>query len=259
MGRSNVDYGRWSNNKSRGKVANCKVCRRRLEGRVAYGQAKCRNCTDTSTDVRYYSSPTFVCASAYCDKCQKTKMKDQFDYNRDGVPKKWCRECVNAHKVASAPKPIDLGNVGGIEIATCAGDTYQERNVNLATIGFSSYADYLNSDMWAGIKRRAYKRKGESCSLCKSLATEMHHNRYAVDDLIGSTLEHLHPLCSTCHESIEHDQAGHKVDLLTARRVFNERRQLFIERLNGTKKLLSSKERRRKRKADKYTILPWLK
>lgn len=74
---------------------------------------------------------------------------------------------------------------------------------SLARLGFASYADYLNSALWAGIRRRTYDLKGRICCRCKVAAsTQIHHTDYSDDTLAGLTLDGLMPVCRECHRAI---------------------------------------------------------
>lgn len=70
-------------------------------------------------------------------------------------------------------------------------------------LGYCSYADYLRSALWFGIRSRVYEAKGRVCLECKeSPATEIHHRRYDEDTLRGLTLNYLIPICDPCHERL---------------------------------------------------------
>lgn len=89
--------------------------------------------------------------------------------------------------------------------------SYETRNSILSDMGFGSYADYLNSDLWSGIRRLIWARRGSICVLCRSNnASELHHNSYNRDDLDGTVLFHIHPICNRCHKKIEFDSNGCK-------------------------------------------------
>lgn len=82
---------------------------------------------------------------------------------------------------------------------------YTERNKNLLAIGFGSYWEYLNSDMWKIIRAMVFETKGRKCVSCSSAASQVHHAAYDMETLVGSNLERLHPVCKSCHEAAEID------------------------------------------------------
>lgn len=81
---------------------------------------------------------------------------------------------------------------------------------DLAGLGFGSYAEYLRSALWFGIRARVYGAKGRTCLRCKSSpATQIHHTGYDLATLSGLSLNKLVPICDPCHER-EHGLARRK-------------------------------------------------
>lgn len=111
------------------------------------------------------------------------------------------------------------------------GNNYLSRYLWLQTIGFSTYREYLASELWKSIRKRVFKIKGKLCYLCGKTATEVHHNRYHKNDLTGKRLLYLNPICRTCHEEIEFSE-NKKSTLKQAKRAFKKKR---IEQ-NNTKR-----------------------
>lgn len=73
---------------------------------------------------------------------------------------------------------------------------------DLRLLGFMSYADYLKSPLWAGIRQKVYEQKGRICLDCKShRATQIHHRQYGLETLKGETLNYLVPVCRACHQA----------------------------------------------------------
>ena len=89
-------------------------------------------------------------------------------------------------------------------------NTYKERNAILLAMGFQSYNDYLQSDLWAGIKCRALSQFGRTCSICKTNTNLIHHRNYTKENLTGQSLEWLVPICGDCHKEIEFNYKGRK-------------------------------------------------
>lgn len=68
-------------------------------------------------------------------------------------------------------------------------------------LGFSSYNEYLNSDVWKN-KREEYKssNRPQRCEVCYSKPYELHHNTYK--RLGNEALNDLIPLCRKCHSKV---------------------------------------------------------
>jgi 5-methylcytosine-specific restriction endonuclease McrA len=86
-----------------------------------------------------------------------------------------------------------------------SGNQYRRRAANLRRLGFASYAEYLASDLWAGIRRRVLDRDGFKCKRCGGRATQVHHKKYVTKALTGDTLGLLVSLCGPCHTFCEWD------------------------------------------------------
>lgn len=82
-------------------------------------------------------------------------------------------------------------------------ECYSNRNSLLRGMGFTSYSDYLRSDLWTSIRERVFERKGKTCCCCESKASQVHHSSYDSETLRGATLTSLWPICHHCHERIE--------------------------------------------------------
>lgn len=94
-------------------------------------------------------------------------------------------------------------------------DRYSERNSILRSIGFGSYAEYLESDLWRRIRRRVFAKRGRLCFGCNTTSDQMqvHHLRYTDANLRGKTLDGMQPLCDACHGRIEVRADGTKRSL----------------------------------------------
>ncbi len=93
---------------------------------------------------------------------------------------------------------------------------YQQRNNNLKSLGYESYAAYLESDLWKSIRKRVLKRDRHICFGCGKTACQVHHRNYEIDVLQGKSLGPLVSICHGCHESIELDRFGNKISLKAA-------------------------------------------
>lgn len=97
---------------------------------------------------------------------------------------------------------------------------YLDRNNVLAGMGFTTYAAYLASDIWAGIKARVLVPGRTGCALCRSRARVVHHHAYTAENLAGVSLAGMYPLCFGCHETVEHGRGGRKLSFPAVRRKF---------------------------------------
>ena len=75
----------------------------------------------------------------------------------------------------------------------------QELRDNLRTLGFNSYAQYLNSTLWKSIRQKVIDRDGGTCRGCGSDSFSVHHSQYSLATLKGELLVHLHSTCGRCH------------------------------------------------------------
>lgn len=76
------------------------------------------------------------------------------------------------------------------------------------SLGFSTYAEYLDSALWRDIRFRVF-RANQHCR-CGKPATEVHHSDYSLETMQGFAMENLHSICRDCHQSIEFDADGRK-------------------------------------------------
>lgn len=105
--------------------------------------------------------------------------------------------------------------------------SYVHRNKNLKVLGFESYKEYLESEMWAKIRADRLGRFPD-CMVCSSPADQVHHIDYDMRTLCGLDHRMLVTLCEACHTSIEFVD-GKKVPLSQA----NERLCAAVERVGG--------------------------
>lgn len=101
---------------------------------------------------------------------------------------------------------------------------YGERWRILLRLGFATYADYLQSDLWQDIRKRVLAlRSDRRCDNCeKERAVQVHHRTYDEKTLRGLRLDRLVPLCRKCHEQIEFDAMGRKRTLAETARQARE-------------------------------------
>lgn len=144
-----------------------------------------------------------------CSKVRKNGRNCMIDADRcvDGV---WYCHMHDPTGIYQRQRSGKIKALNHPETKDLNGDSYIERNKTLRQIGFSSYAEYLDSDLWRHIRRKVFRSKGRRCCICDEPAQHIHHSRYAVEDLMGTKHDHLWPLCPTCHRGIEFDDSGKK-------------------------------------------------
>lgn len=79
--------------------------------------------------------------------------------------------------------------------------TLNQRAASLAALGFSSYSQYLASDLWSGIRTRVLDRA--VCAVCGRLPGQVHHLRYDAETMTGRDVTGLLPICYRCHRRVE--------------------------------------------------------
>lgn len=92
-------------------------------------------------------------------------------------------------------------------------NAYQLRTHNIRLLGFKNYMDYLFSPLWRRIRWRALERDRRMCQVCKNRATQVHHDDYELNTMLGHSIDGLRSVCNRCHKRIESQPLG----LLTAR------------------------------------------
>ncbi len=98
--------------------------------------------------------------------------------------------------------------------------TYADRDKILLAMGYRGYEEYLASALWRGIRSRAWKLKGNVCTLCDGTARVLHHIAYGRAVLAGTCLKSLVPLCHECHERVEFDSKKRKRTLHATLRAY---------------------------------------
>lgn len=95
--------------------------------------------------------------------------------------------------------------------------SYRERNKTVKKLGFTSYAAYLQSDLWAGI-RIEILQQNSTCIRCGEPATQVHHAFYSLEVLNGTDRSKLYSICGDCHQKAEFDHLGRKTTVGRANR-----------------------------------------
>lgn len=124
---------------------------------------------------------------------------------------------------------------------------YETRDRTLRRMGFPSYKAYLESPLWAVIRRRILDAAGSRCVLCNGKATQVHHRSYHRKALAGKKPQLLLAVCGDCHRNAEYDHAGIK-------RTTFEASQILAARLDR-KKRDERREQIRRRRRDRAASL----
>jgi ribosomal protein S14 len=95
---------------------------------------------------------------------------------------------------------------------------YQKRNRRLEKLGYESYEEYLQSNLWNSIRSRVMTRDQQKCRICGGRASNVHHWGYREPTLLGKCLLELWALCRKCHLFIEFEKNGEKAKFGSARR-----------------------------------------
>lgn len=107
-------------------------------------------------------------------------------------------------------------------------NAYKQRDECLFRLGFASYRDYLNSQLWTVI-RTAKLESNPNCELCDNVANHVHHQSYRLETLIGKNIKPLVSLCEPCHRRVEFRPDGTKRNfeavMKTVRRLLQRKRR----------------------------------
>jgi hypothetical protein len=106
---------------------------------------------------------------------------------------------------------------------------YEYRDKVLLRMGFASYREYLNSDLWQSIRDRVLS-ENKKCRCCKVNDSQcVHHHDYKQHTLKGKTLRGLVALCNECHVEIEYRGKRKLTDQQEIYRAFQGRRKRLAE------------------------------
>ena len=83
-----------------------------------------------------------------------------------------------------------------------------QRDESLRSLGFKSYDDYLESQVWKNLKRELLAGDVKCCVCERKRAKTLHHTSYDSETLSGDSRKHLHPICEGCHRRIHFDTNG---------------------------------------------------
>lgn len=100
-------------------------------------------------------------------------------------------------------------------------ESYLDRKVALDSLGFNTYHEYLNSNLWCMIRQSAIDYHGKTCLICNEHYRIIHHLSYTREVLLGMDLNQLVPLCNDCHKRVEF-HGKRKRTLQQALRIFRK-------------------------------------
>lgn len=80
---------------------------------------------------------------------------------------------------------------------------FKHLNKSLEILGFSTYEEYLNSDVWKKIRKKVLKRNCYKCQACGSVNNlNVHHTRYGYKVLQSGKGGGLYVLCNRHHKKV---------------------------------------------------------
>ncbi len=113
--------------------------------------------------------------------------------------------------------------------------TYQDRNKILREMGYKTYKDYLESELWESIRERVFKNRGDKCVLCSNPPTCVHHRGYGKAVLLGEELHQLVAICFECHKEVEFKANGDKRTLVQSQSRFDTLLKKYRKTLDKNK------------------------
>ncbi len=90
---------------------------------------------------------------------------------------------------------------------------YSDRSKNLTIMGYSSYSQYLRSQLWKNIRQNILNRDNNLCFVCGKFGNQIHHMSYDLSALNGLDATKLKCLCGNCHRAIEFKKTGEKLPI----------------------------------------------
>lgn len=82
---------------------------------------------------------------------------------------------------------------------------YLQRDRNLRKLGFSTYREYLQSDLWKDIRTEVLEKNKHKCFFCGCKAFEVHHLWYSLNTLSRVNeyyINGLKAICRNCHQYV---------------------------------------------------------
>lgn len=134
-----------------------------------------------------------------------TRLRDE------GIDLKRPRRRKNQKKKHEKPKEFKDGplTLTANELITRPNGDCNEDFVSSPVI-YSSYEEYLASDLWKHIRTEIRKRDKGKCRICRARGRDVHHLSYDKKVMEGRRLDLLVLLCRPCHKRIEFTRKGEK-------------------------------------------------
>lgn len=85
-------------------------------------------------------------------------------------------------------------------------------------LGLDSYDQYLSSPIWKAIRTLSMIQNNHRCIRCGDYASEVHHQDYHKDTMLGYRMGSLVPVCHNCHNQAHNNPDGSRRSLTEANR-----------------------------------------
>jgi hypothetical protein len=129
----------------------------------------------------------------------------------------WCKSCTEVTAIPAFKWNWSFNRI----CKTCNGPLEQippRAKGNWVYLGYRTYRDYLQSDLWKSIRDKVLAKYRHRCIKCGGQASQVHHRSYHIDVLMGHDIRSLVPMCRNCHEGIEFGRDGSKLNIGDANR-----------------------------------------
>lgn len=108
--------------------------------------------------------------------------------------------------------------------------SYLLRTRNLKRLGYNTYGDYLNSELWRRVRKEKLD-KYPTCYCCSERAKQVHHRNYKLATLKGEDQSGLVTVCQYHHEKAEFNERGNKtMSIKTVNRRLDSMRRKYLEK-----------------------------
>jgi hypothetical protein len=178
---------------------------------------RCGNCHRK----RLASPPKAKKDKAIRKKWKPKKLRPKPQHVTDGLFKGWV--------VSNLPMSVCKENKSPSNAAL----NHEQRIHLLSLWGYTSYANYLRSDLWLGIRAKVLSGDRLCCCGCQRLADQVHHTKYTEANLSGHSLSNMVPILAECHQYIEFCR-GQKLSLKEANKRLREVQEIRLDTAKGS-------------------------
>jgi hypothetical protein len=119
------------------------------------------------------------------------------------------KKAAEAEKRRSVQSRLKAAPLGAV-ISKTARIPVSQNGLAYRRLGFSTYQEYLKSDLWKQIRAKVLLRDGGLCRLCGKPASCVHHQSYVLNVMSGERLDDLYSVCDPCHLLVEFASDGKK-------------------------------------------------